>query len=1185
MIINLYEASTAINLAPVAFTPPVPPSCDSKPLKISFAVDDYEQTTYDYVWDSTQEKWFVRSNKLGGWEQYGLYANTIAPYEIIEETGAEAVLTGFTDYGWEVSTVSVIDGLNCYQSTNYKKANTNAIMKIIIPANYGDTFTCYLRSYGEASYDYAIVSKLDETECPSSGSDGRTYKHTRGISKSGTALTDYLECTYNIADTSVPHHIWVNYHKDGSGDNYDDRGYILLQSHVLKETGASVYDGKLAIVDGFEYEYQKDKWVNIGALDIDTPPDNAIMEFADPNVQAICASNWGDGTNITYGQARAVTDVNTAFKGNTSITSFDEFRYFTGVTYLNGTFINCTNLTSLTLPYTISSWGTEVVRNCGKLANMKWAPVPNDVTVQPLVQDDRFAGTDFGNYWMGHNDSYFVMPNKPIQWKTDWASYSDKVQRLYLQYKNPNEINQFTFDMGGSRYTDTTQRCGVYVPAEYLDIYTEAVHKIKNVPVYAYDFDADPDNVVGAPETAIVYPKYYDKGSVDTDMAVVDVYCDLYDATENNYIGKEALVTSDGDIYKVGDDKYWQYQYNIKYTIPYTTSNGNIIDTVVTTGWGANFVANIIYDGKPTLVFDNAPTAVPTNAFKGSNLTDINLSDGIVNIYNQAFAQCANLTSITLPSTVQMLNSECFLGSGLRTITLNEGVKNIAYRSFAGCNYLTELIIPSTVTSFGNHILESVNLTKLEVKSRVNDSYDNVFDLNTKTNLTTLLLDGCTRGFNISTSNRLTEQAFVNLFNSLDNAKDTNQTINVGAENIEKLSDATIAIAVNKGYILVGVSNAKMTYTTADNQAVSLSNKWGNARVIANTYTNGVGTIVFDRYPTMIPANEFADSQLATINLPDTITTIGDEALRGTHITDLTINIDIPQKLCLDCFGLTSLTIGNNVTSIGTDAFAGCGLLNNIYAKGKTAPTVANMLDVAEVGTLHCLSVYTDVYTDWIANYLPIGWSVEGYKTSIDDPALFVFKTRAYNPVNLAVIPELPTVLSTDYFDFGDVDGITTRGGDIWAFDSFATKYLSINTYGDLTYDNNATFMRQIKDVDLDCSNIKSLAYALSMDRTNECYQGSHIKLYNCQNVLSYRASFKNCPNLTDFEIDFISKNANVTEILGNQQFSQDSLVNLINALESGANNKSLKIGTNNYNNMTQALKDLATSKGWVVTA
>lgn len=78
-----------------------------------------------------------------------------------------------------------------------------------------------------------------------------------------------------------------------------------------------------------------------------------IITFADPNVEAICVANWdtdGDGF-LSYDEAAAVTDIGEVFNGNTEITSFDEFQYFTSVTNIGYyAFMNCSNLTSVVLP-------------------------------------------------------------------------------------------------------------------------------------------------------------------------------------------------------------------------------------------------------------------------------------------------------------------------------------------------------------------------------------------------------------------------------------------------------------------------------------------------------------------------------------------------------------------------------------------------------------------------------------------------------------------------------------------------------------------------------------------------------------------------------------------------------------------------------------------------------------------
>ena len=93
------------------------------------------------------------------------------------------------------------------------------------------------------------------------------------------------------------------------------------------------------------------------------------VKFTDAEVQRICAENWGDGTGITKEQVEGVTDINKVFDKNSSITSFNEFEKFVGVTFLrdssnssiNGAcaFSNCTSLEEIAFPtglVTVGSW-------------------------------------------------------------------------------------------------------------------------------------------------------------------------------------------------------------------------------------------------------------------------------------------------------------------------------------------------------------------------------------------------------------------------------------------------------------------------------------------------------------------------------------------------------------------------------------------------------------------------------------------------------------------------------------------------------------------------------------------------------------------------------------------------------------------------------------------------------------
>ena len=89
------------------------------------------------------------------------------------------------------------------------------------------------------------------------------------------------------------------------------------------------------------------------ALDVESQP----IKFADPEVERICVENWGANGVITKKQAAAVTSLGGVFKGNRQITSFDELRFFTGLTRIStmysdgqGEFYDCRNLKSIILP-------------------------------------------------------------------------------------------------------------------------------------------------------------------------------------------------------------------------------------------------------------------------------------------------------------------------------------------------------------------------------------------------------------------------------------------------------------------------------------------------------------------------------------------------------------------------------------------------------------------------------------------------------------------------------------------------------------------------------------------------------------------------------------------------------------------------------------------------------------------
>ena len=97
------------------------------------------------------------------------------------------------------------------------------------------------------------------------------------------------------------------------------------------------------------------------------------IQFADAEVERVLMANGiGDGIGITKQDAKAVTSISNWFKNNTTVTSFDELRYFTGITNLvgywnDGAFQGCTNLRGLILPANMTVVGQSSFQGCTAL--------------------------------------------------------------------------------------------------------------------------------------------------------------------------------------------------------------------------------------------------------------------------------------------------------------------------------------------------------------------------------------------------------------------------------------------------------------------------------------------------------------------------------------------------------------------------------------------------------------------------------------------------------------------------------------------------------------------------------------------------------------------------------------------------------------------------------------------------
>jgi hypothetical protein len=116
----------------------------------------------------------------------------------------------------------------------------------------------------------------------------------------------------------------------------------------------------------------------------------------------------------------------------------------------------------------------------------------------------------------------------------------------------------------------------------------------------------------------------------------------------------------------------------------------------------------------------NGVTNIAAWAFANcKNLTTITIPKGVTSIGSQAFSKCNSLTSIIVPSSVVTIGASVFSNcTNLTSIKLLYNLTTIGEFAFGNCKALISIVIPGSVTEFGNTPFPSCNaLTSMTVYS------------------------------------------------------------------------------------------------------------------------------------------------------------------------------------------------------------------------------------------------------------------------------------------------------------------------------------------------------------------------------------------------------------------------------------------------------------------------------------
>ena len=383
---------------------------------------------------------------------------------------------------------------------------------------------------------------------------------------------------------------------------------------------------------------------------------------------------------------------------------------------------------------------------------------------------------------------------------------------------------------------------------------------------------------------------------------------------------------------------------------------------------------SVTHDGSTYYV-----TAIGARAFDNcDNIVTINIPSNVTSIGKEAFYFCDGLTNVTIPYGVTSIGEKSFHGcSNLTSVTISSSVTSIDRGAFASCTSLSSVTLPNSISLIDCDVFKNcVSLTSISIPNSVTTIAAGAFE---KCGLTQLYIPSSVTSIG---------QAFFECNNLTSIIVDGNNPT------YDSRNNCNAIIKKSTNTLIVGCKNT-----------------------IIPENVSHIGAGAFERC-----------SELTTITIPNSVTSISSDAFRCSGLTIVSIPnsvLSIGGSAFSSCTELTSVSVGSGVTEINYGAFSNCTSLTDIYMNGYPPSLVGNTFP--STANIHIRCVCAQEYLDsWGANYnyiYPTG-AIPEYSITLNGQASIVREVDCDSTVIIKAAESTHTLF--DHWNDGNTDNPRT---------------------------------------------------------------------------------------------------------------------------------------------------------------